>query len=111
MANAIIVVLGDSKSIKDMAQVYEKAYGVKPKVERQGSLDDLYSAMKDAYKNNPETRWAWMGMHYQYYMANGATNLGKLNNDLLGYKPMDLEQFMKEYTKDTLGSSYMTRTR
>ena len=46
-------VLGDRKSVKELAQIYEEFYGVTPIVECQVSLDDLYKNMKAAHQKEP----------------------------------------------------------
>jgi hypothetical protein len=102
------VVLGDRKSVKELAKLYGEVYGVETKLERQGSLDDLYEKMMVAQKQNPGNKYAWMGMFYEYYMTNGSTALGKLDNERYpGAVPSSLEAFLKAHTKETVGKAFM----
>jgi hypothetical protein len=101
-----ITVLGDRKSVKEMAHLYQKVYGVEPQIQRMGSLEDLREKMTSIFKENPRNIYAWMGMYYQYYMANGSTSLGKLDNERYpGVVPKGLETFLKGYTKETVANS------
>jgi len=89
-----------------MAEAYQKVYGVKPAIQGLGSLDDLNEKRLAVFKEQGPTSYAWVGMFYQYWMANGKTSLGKLDNERYPVvKPKDLETFLKGYTKDTVGSS------
>ncbi|CAJ2513566.1 Uu.00g016850.m01.CDS01 [Anthostomella pinea] len=107
-AKGFFQIVGDRISVKGMAQAYSHAYGVEPKVECQGSLDELYKSAKESFKQDPKNAYAWMGPHYQYYMGNGSTTLrGTLDHDrYLGFKPKSVEEFLKEYTKDSVGNAY-----
>lgn len=56
----IVLVLGDSQSTKQLAATFEKVYGVKPTLERRGSLDELFKTMKAAFEKNPSDIYSWM---------------------------------------------------
>jgi hypothetical protein len=102
----VLVVLGDKKSVKEMAQLYQNVYGVETKVQRMGTLEDLHEKMTTIFKEQEANTYAWIGMYYQYWMANAQTALGKLDNERYPVvKPKDLETFLKGYTKDTVGIS------
>lgn len=45
--------LGERKTIKELAEIFDKVYGFKPKLERLGSLDDLKAKMLDMQATNP----------------------------------------------------------
>lgn len=106
LIQVLIIVLGDRKSVKEIAQAYQKIYGVEPQVQRMGSLEDLYSKMTSAFKENPTNPFGWMGMYYQYWMGNGSTSLEKLDNKRYpGVVPKGLESFLKGYTKDSVANS------
>ena len=101
-----ILVLGDRKSVKELAQLYEKRYGVKPEIQQMGSLDELYEKMQIAFKNAPQNPFIWMGMFYQFYMQNGSTQLGELDNTrYLVVKPVNVEEFLKGHARESLGKS------
>lgn len=107
-ADDCYAVLGDTKSPKELAKTYEEVYGVVPTVECQGSLDDLEKKMRQAFQKEPGNVFAWMGLHYQYYMANGATRLGKTENERLGdRRPQSVKEFMQSFPRDKLAMSYM----
>lgn len=100
------IVLGDRKSVKELAQLYEKQYEIKPDVQRLGSLDDLYAKMQATFKSQPKNHFAWMGMFYQYYLQNGSTWLGEVDNERYpAIQPFNVEKFLKDHTKETLGKS------
>ena len=101
-----IAVLGDRKSVKELAKQYNERYGVQPEMQQLGSLDDLYSKMQAAFKGQPENPYTWMGMFYQYYMQNGSTWVGTLDNERYpSVKPVTVEEFLKGHTKESLGRS------
>jgi len=98
--------LGDRNSIKDLATAYQEAYGVAPQLQQMGSLQELHDTMTQIFKEQSGNPFAWMGNYYQYYMANGSTNLDNLDNDRYpSVKPTSVETFLKEYTKDSVGKS------
>jgi hypothetical protein len=101
-----IVVLGDRKSVKELAQLYEKRYGMRPEIRQVGSLDELYEKMQIAFNNSPQNPFAWMGMFYQFYMQNDSTQLGELDNERYPVvKPVDVEEFLKGHARQGLGKS------
>ena len=56
------LVLGDSIGIKDVAVAYQEAYGVEPKTQWLGSLDDLHDKLVATRKAQPQNIYAWMGL-------------------------------------------------
>ena len=89
-----------------MAYLYQETYGVEAQIQRMGSLEDLYRTMKSVYKEQPGNIFAWMGMFYQYYMTNGSTSLGKLDNDRYPeVAPISVETFLKAHTKENIAKS------
>jgi hypothetical protein len=101
-----ITVLGDRKSVKEMAHLFQEAYGVEPQIQRMGSLEDLHETMISVFKEQPDNPFAWMGMFYQYYMANGSTSLGELDNERYpGVVPKSVETFLKARTKESVAKS------
>ncbi|PVH75921.1 NAD(P)-binding protein [Cadophora sp. DSE1049] len=94
-ANGFIEILGDSKSPKEMADVYRKVYGAEPKVNRLGSWDDLHAKMTAVFKENPSNIYAWIGLYYQYVMGKEKTQLRKVENHRYpSVKPTTLEDFL-----------------
>ena len=99
--------LGDSKSWPEIASIYADVYGVKPKVERQGTLDELRTTMKAVFQKDPKNMYAWIGLHYQYVSLDGSTYLRSLNNERLGnHKPKSVKSFFEEHKKEDLAHVY-----
>lgn len=97
---------GDSKNIKELAQLYQEAFGGEPHVQHLGSLQDLHDHMTRVFKENPQNGFAWVGLYGQYWMSNGKTLLGKTDNERYpSVVPTTVEEFLKGHTKDSVGNS------
>ena len=73
---------------------------------RLGSFDDLHTKMKLVFEKDPHNPYAWMGMFYSYYMLNGQTYLGKLDDVRYpSVVPMTTEDFMKSHPRAELGKT------
>ncbi|KAK0704043.1 hypothetical protein B0T26DRAFT_658561 [Lasiosphaeria miniovina] len=96
--------LGDRKSIKDIAASFEKVYGVKPNLERLGSLDDLKKRMHDLRAESPAAIYSYMFLFYIYYLLNGSTLIGPGvdNGKYPEIKPETWEDFMRNRKLETL---------
>lgn len=57
-------VLGDRKTVKQVAEAYERVYGEKLELERLGSLDELKNKMTATFQEVPEDPYRWMPMFY-----------------------------------------------
>lgn len=89
--------------------VYEEVYGITPTVQRQGSLEDLNKMMREAFRQDPANAYAWMGMHYQYYMSSGSVSLGKTENERLGGRtPQGVKEFLQSWPRNKVAMSYMS---
>lgn len=54
--------MGDRKSIKEMAEIYERVYGQQLTLENNGSIEDL-NVLKDRVRaEHPDNAFKWMGM-------------------------------------------------
>lgn len=53
------IVRGDCKSISEIKRIYEKIYQSPLHLKRLGSLDDLYSTVKDRFETDPNDAMAW----------------------------------------------------
>ncbi|KAK3358484.1 hypothetical protein B0T24DRAFT_693464 [Lasiosphaeria ovina] len=102
--------LGDRKSIKDIAASFEKVYGVKPNLERLGSLDDLKKRMHDLRAEDPAAIYSYMFLFYIYYLLNGSTLIGPDvdNGKYPEIKPETWEDFMRNRKLETLLGSMAT---
>ncbi|KAF5522359.1 hypothetical protein CGCA056_v006428 [Colletotrichum aenigma] len=89
--------LGDRKIIKEIAASFERVYGIKPHMERLGSIDDLKSTMHRAQAENPSDILKYMSLFYMYYWVNGRTFVGPdiQNEEYPNVSPVAWEDFMK----------------
>ena len=60
LALTLRTVLGDRKTTNQIADVFEKVYGVKPHLKSLGSLDDLYKRMHQAYEKDPGNIYSYL---------------------------------------------------
>lgn len=56
------LVLGDSISVQDIAATFKEIYGTEAKVQRLGSLEDLYNKLIETRKAQPHNPFAWMSL-------------------------------------------------
>lgn len=99
--------LGDRKTAKEVAQIYEKVYGVKTKTESLGELQDLQSKMRSAREQNPTNPYAWIGMHYQYWMEKEEVRLPELHNERYpSVAPTSLEDFLRARPIELTSQAY-----
>ncbi len=56
----IVTVLGDRKSIRQIAEEFAQVYGKQAQLRNLGSLDDLFKSMQTRFQNEPSNVWAWM---------------------------------------------------
>lgn len=63
------IVLGGRATIREIAQSYEKVYGVKANLERLGSLDDLYKFMHEKRAQNPADIYGYMSLYVTRYFG------------------------------------------
>lgn len=105
-ANGFLNVVGDKKSIKEIAAVFKERYGGEPTLEKKGSLDDLYNTMIPVFKKDPQNIYSWMGMFYQYYMLNGSTLARSHDNDRYpSFKAQNIEMFLKNHSQKEIEKS------
>ncbi|KAI0846395.1 nmrA-like family protein [Daldinia vernicosa] len=100
--------IGGRATIREIAESFEKVYGVKPKLESHGSVDGLFKKMHELRKNDPQNVFSYMFLFYQYYMINGRTYLGTEidNGQYPQVKPVNWEDFMKSVPKDQLANAF-----
>ena len=91
-------VLGDRASTKEIASMVKDAYGIEPKMESLGSMDDLFKEMTELRAKNPDTLMAWAPKYtskesfplewmlnprhryYEYYTTCGKTSVPRVDN-------------------------------
>lgn len=55
-----VTVLGDRKSIRQIAEEFAQVYGKQARLQNLGSLDDLLKVMQTRFQNEPSNIPAWM---------------------------------------------------
>ncbi|KAH1348243.1 hypothetical protein KXV22_002828 [Aspergillus fumigatus] len=107
-ATGIVRFLGGRARICEIAQSYEKAYGVKADLQRLGSLDDPYKLMHEKREQNPSDIYSYMSLFFYYYWVNGQTLVGP-ETDNAKYpevKPVSWEGFMSQWPLQQLPTAY-----
>ena len=55
-------VVGDRKSTREIARIFESVYDIKPSMENLGSLEDLYTHMHETRAKDPSVVMSYMPM-------------------------------------------------
>lgn len=55
-----MIVLGDKKNTREIAAAIRQAHGFEPRLQREGSLDELYVQMQSRFKEDPADLYAWL---------------------------------------------------
>ncbi|KAI1141694.1 nmrA-like family protein [Hypoxylon sp. FL0543] len=107
-ASGVLKLVGGRATTREIAGSFEKVYGVKPKLECRGSLDDLYRHMHEMRKKEPQNLFAYMFLFFQYYMLNGQTLLRpEFDNDKYPQvKPVSWEDYFRAVPRDQLPGAY-----
>ncbi|KAL7754774.1 hypothetical protein ACKLNR_015444 [Fusarium oxysporum f. sp. zingiberi] len=102
--------LGDRKSINEIAATFDKVYGVKPKLERLGSLEDLKTKMHALREKNPTDVYSYMPLFFMYYWINGQTFVGpETDNELYKeVKPETWEEYLSKRSLEQLPHAYFS---
>lgn len=58
----LFLVLGDRKSIRQLADEFEQVYGKRPVLDRRGSLEDLYTTMQAVADKDRANVYAYMAL-------------------------------------------------
>ncbi|CAG8020854.1 unnamed protein product [Penicillium olsonii] len=107
-ATGIKKFLGGRATIREIAQSFEKVYGIKPSLESRGSLDDLYKLMHQMRDESPSNIYGYMSMFFYYYWINGQTLVGTdLDNEkYTAVKPASWEDFMAQCPLQALPTAF-----
>ncbi|KAI1472667.1 nmrA-like family protein [Daldinia caldariorum] len=99
--------VGGRATIREIAESFEKVYGVKLGLESQGSVDELYKHMHELRQKDPQNIFSYMFLFFQYYMINGQTFLGPENDNgkYPQVKPVTWEDYLRSVPKDQLLSA------
>ncbi|KAJ4299352.1 hypothetical protein N0V90_004597 [Kalmusia sp. IMI 367209] len=100
--------VGGRATFREIAESFERVYGVKPKLERLGSLEDLYDRMHELRAKEPQNFMAYIFLFFQYYMINGQTLIGPDydNHKYPQVEPVTWESFMKSVPLEKLAMTY-----
>ncbi|KAI1208539.1 nmrA-like family protein [Annulohypoxylon truncatum] len=103
-AVGILKLVGGQSTFNEIVALFERVYGVKPKVDRQGSLDDLFKLMNEKREKDPKNIFSYLFLFFQYYMIEGTTDIGpELDNDRYPQvKPVSWEDYLRMVPKDQL---------
>ncbi|CAG8218417.1 unnamed protein product [Penicillium salamii] len=107
-ATGIKKFLGGRATIREIAQSFEKVYGIRPSLESRGSLEDLYKLMHQMRNENPANIYGYMSMFFYYYWINGQTFVGTDldNENYTTVKPVSWEEFMAQYPLQALPTAF-----
>lgn len=107
-ASGILRLVGGRATFREIAGSFEKVYGEKPKLERQGSTEDLFNHMHELRKKDPQNLFSYLFLFFQYYMINGQTLVGpELDNDKYPQvKPVSWEDYLIAVPRDQLAGAY-----
>jgi hypothetical protein len=100
---------------------------VKPKLERLGSLDELYKRMHQLKEQDPQNIFSYLNLYehpflfrgtagshtflchrfYQYYCTNGQTSLGidPEKQEHLGVKRVTFEDYLRSHSIESLATA------
>ncbi|UKZ74670.1 hypothetical protein TrVFT333_002340 [Trichoderma virens FT-333] len=99
--------VGDTKSLNDITQSYEKVYNVKSDVVVKGSAKELYDKMWRVRQQPSSSPVDYMAMFYQHYIINEQTYVGPyLDITYPDVKRLSFEDFMKDVAVDELPNTY-----
>ncbi|KAI1451313.1 nmrA-like family protein [Annulohypoxylon moriforme] len=96
--------VGGRATFHEIVASFERVHGVKPKVERQGSMDDLFKYMNEQRSKDPKNLFAYLFLFFHYYVINGATEIGpQFDNDKYPQiKPVTWEDYLRNVPRDQL---------
>ncbi|EXJ95695.1 hypothetical protein A1O1_00818 [Capronia coronata CBS 617.96] len=108
-AVGVLRFLGACSTTHEIAATYEKVYGIKPKTECLGSLEELYEQMHRLRKNEPENVYSYMFKFYTYYLLSGRVSVGpNLDNDKYPQvKVVTFEDLFKSVPREELSQLFV----
>ncbi|KAI1088088.1 nmrA-like family protein [Rostrohypoxylon terebratum] len=103
-AVGVIRLVGGRSTFKEIAASFERVYGVKPKVERQGSHDNLLKLMTGQREKDPRNIFSYLFLYYHYFMVKGLSYCGpQLDNDKYPQvKPVTWEDYLRSVPLEKL---------
>ncbi|KAH8797990.1 nmrA-like family protein [Flagelloscypha sp. PMI_526] len=100
--------LGGRSTTFEISESFEKVYGVKPKLNNLGSLEDLFNLIKKRQTDEPQNIFGYLFLCFQYYALNGQTLLGlELDNqNYPAIEAVDWEGYMRNIPVEGLGGQF-----
>jgi hypothetical protein len=81
-------------------------YGIRPQIERLGSLDEQFKLMHELKRDFPEEPMKYMALFYQYYCVNGQCHLGEFPSlDNAKYPEIEPETFEAFFRRTPLANT------
>ncbi|KAF4459994.1 demethylmenaquinone methyltransferase [Fusarium albosuccineum] len=98
--------VGDKKSIRQVAAVFEDVYGQKPKLHRLGSFVELKARMDEVSTANPQDGHIWMPLFYQYYLSSGQFHVGSTGlSSYPGLEQRSVKEYLQNHSLDSLATA------
>lgn len=103
-AVGVIRLVGGRSTFNEIIASFERVYGVKPKVERQGSQDDLFKHMNEQRAKDPKNIFSYLFLFFHYYMIKDLCDCGpQLDNDKYPQvKPVTWEDYLRSVPLEQL---------
>ncbi|VBB79536.1 Putative protein of unknown function [Podospora comata] len=107
-AVGVVTFLGDRKSTKQLAAEFEEVYGVAPRLDCLGTVEELQTKMEATREKEPQNIFAWLADNYQTYIMNGRTYVPtKLDNGRYpDVKPLTFKEFLQKHKVEELNGLY-----
>ncbi|KAI9170543.1 NmrA-like family protein [Paramyrothecium foliicola] len=98
--------LGDRKTSRQLIEIFEEVYGIKPRVNWLRSFDELTTEMERQRAKDPQNFMSWAPLFYKYYCGNGQTQIGPDALDVTypGLKHTSIKDFFKSVPLEKLAS-------
>ncbi|KAF1998823.1 nmrA-like family protein [Amniculicola lignicola CBS 123094] len=99
--------IGDKKTTKEIAAIFESVYGKKPQLQSLGTLDELKSKMYQMAKEDPSAFMNYIPLFYQYYCTNGQTYLEDSNGNTRypDIKAVTFEDYLRTHKMEELSTA------
>ncbi|KAJ6044385.1 hypothetical protein N7499_006889 [Penicillium canescens] len=95
---------GDRKSPKEIKETFERVYGSQMHLDRQGSINELYEAVEEAFRRDPNDIASWAPRCFAFWCTNGMAYLGdNLDNERYpNVQVVNLESFLLRHKMEEL---------
>ncbi|KAJ5768160.1 hypothetical protein N7533_000743 [Penicillium manginii] len=95
---------GDRKSSEEIKETFDRVYGCQMRIDRLGSIEELYGAVEEAFNRDPNDLARWVPACFAYWCTNGKAYLGDNldNNRYPAVEVVDLESFLVGHKMEEL---------